>query len=151
MKSTGKSIVPMAFLLGLSLMGCKSDKEDAATESFAVHLSPEPGQSVSSLQFDVSYDAEQLDLADVTLGVSAQDAEKQLDFSVTAPGNIRVVVYGMNQNVMEEGAVAHLVFEPTDSLDPDASSVALAQNVASDPNAELILSDPASPTVLLQR
>jgi len=138
----------VALLLGLSgaalLTGCK-DNRPQIHETIGVLLSPEPGQEVASLQFDVSYDTGDLTLSDVTVGAAAQDAEKQLIYSVTAPGNIRVVVYGMNLNVMAEGTIANLVFEAADPLNPDTTSLGLAQTVVSDPNADLIPSAPGSP------
>ncbi|OGO15221.1 MAG: hypothetical protein A2Z14_08350 [Chloroflexi bacterium RBG_16_48_8] len=76
-----------------------------------ITLESAAGVSIAALNFDLQYDESKLNLADVTLGVAAQAAEKVVASSLPANGTIRVVVYGLNQNAIGDGVVANIVFD----------------------------------------
>lgn len=64
------------------------------------------GEYVSGVQFDLLFDAGVFILGTVEGGEAASEADKDIVFSEVAPGTVRVMVAGMNQNIIPDGVLA---------------------------------------------
>jgi hypothetical protein len=65
------------------------------------------GASLSGLQFDLEYDAASLNVT-VAAGPALGTASKNLQSAVLQPGRQRILIVGMNQTAIADGAVAVL-------------------------------------------
>lgn len=100
--------------------------------SAPVSVAAEPNDDVAGVQFDLIFDPSQYALVDVLMGDSAANAGKDVVFTDAFEGLARVIVVGMNQEVMPDGVVATVVLE---SLNGDTASnaVDIDSVVVSDP------------------
>ena len=105
----------------------------------SVNVTPDSGQDVAALQFDLHYDSSRYGFTDAASGGAAAGAGKDTVVSDIEPGMVRVVVAGINQDTLGSGTVATLHFERTDktSAPPSFSDNAtLNEVVASGPSGE---------------
>lgn len=115
-----------------------------------VTIAPASQQSVAALQFDVHYDPNLYRFASAEAGDAAFVAGKDVTFSEPAPGTIRVMVAGFNQDALVAGTVTTLQFEPnekTAAVNSTADAFSLSDIVVSDPvgnDAEPDAADPVS-------
>ncbi|MEK7793865.1 MAG: cohesin domain-containing protein, partial [Candidatus Hydrogenedentota bacterium] len=96
-----------------------------------VTIAAEDYEQVAGLQFDLNFDETNFAFMDVVLGPSAENAGKDAVFTDAFTGTTRVLVVGMNQNTMQDGGVAELVFDPLDASALD--SLELTGGLVSDP------------------
>ena len=89
---------------------------------------------VAALNFDLSYDENQLTVADVTIGAAAASAGKSVTWLLPSTGIVRVVVSGVNQNVIGDGAVANVLFHVLSSAVQGSHTLVVGNVVASDPS-----------------
>lgn len=75
-----------------------------------VTLSLEPGEQVAGAQWDLVFDSSVLNLYAIHAGPAATIAGKSVSFSTLSPGAVRVLVTGLNMNVMPDGVLATVVF-----------------------------------------
>jgi hypothetical protein len=88
--------------------------------------------SVSGFKFDMTYDPSQFELVDVESGSVLLDADKDVIFVEHQQGHPRILVTGMNQNLIEDGVAVYLVFRPlTRATNP--TSLNLESPLATDP------------------
>lgn len=80
----------------------------------SVGLENTAGGSPAAVQFDLTFDAASLQIADVVSGVSANNAGKPISFSEVSPGLLRFVVGGMSVDRMSDGGLVEVHFEPLD-------------------------------------
>lgn len=71
-------------------------------------LSVGSGEQVSALQFDVNYPSNNVQISNVFIGSSASSAGKTLQYNSLSNNIIRVIIAGLNQNVIGNGCVAEL-------------------------------------------
>jgi hypothetical protein len=98
------------------------------------------GVRVASLQFDIVWDSKFLSL-EVRGGEGLRKSGKELAVSSPAPGAARVLIFGLNRNLLEGGVIATLMlsargdapartfpisFFNGSAADPDGGSVPLA-------------------------
>lgn len=102
-----------------------------------VTIAAEAGEEIASLQFDMHFDDATFDLVDVVPGESSSDALKQVIYSVRSPGVIRVIVAGLNQNVIRDGNIATVLLAP-DAEDAAPQTLSLDEIVISDPFGERV-------------
>jgi hypothetical protein len=96
------------------------------------------GEGVAALNFDLQYDQTKLSVADVTLGAAAQAADKIVASSLPATGTVRVIVYGVNQNVIGDGVVANVVFDVSASATAGSVPLDFTDAVAASPEATAV-------------
>jgi hypothetical protein len=77
----------------------------------SVVLHPNPGDKVCSVQFDVVFDSNALSSSSITIGAAASRAAKDIISYTLTAGRIRVLIAGMNQNTISEGALANLFLD----------------------------------------
>lgn len=97
------------------------------TVEISVHLDTNSSQ-VSGVQFWLEYDPESVSFVEAVEGPVALAAEKQVEANVPVPGEVRVIVYGLNDNIMADGLLATISFAV---LNPAGAEVVLTgTNVA---------------------
>ena len=84
----------------------KIDVAPGSTNSGDV-LYTSQGESISALQFDVHYANAHLNIIP-TIGPAGVAAGKILAYNVLPDGTLRVIVYGINQNVISDGDIVNL-------------------------------------------
>jgi hypothetical protein len=94
------------------------------------------GESVSALNFDLQYDDTKLSAADVTLGVTAQAADKVIVSKLDITGIVRVIIYGENQNIISDGVVANVVFNVDASASAGSIPLIFTDAVTASPEAD---------------
>ncbi len=105
----------------------------------SVNVTPDSGQDVAALQFDLHYDGSQYGFADAVSGGAATGAGKDAVVSETEAGMVRVVVAGVNQETLGSGTIATLHFDridKTSSLPAFSDNAILDEVVASGPYGE---------------
>lgn len=89
-------------------------------------------KAIAALQFDLVYDPRALDI-EVRPSAALQVAAKELSISNPAPGAVRVLISGANQNPLRTGVVATLSISARVAAESGAHSVSLFNSVAADP------------------
>jgi len=101
--------------------------------SIPVELISAPGEQVSGFNFDLNYDSAKLSFKEVTLGSVAVDARKSLSFSQPSSNIVRVVVIGLNQNVIGDGTVLNFTFDILDKSSSGKVELTITKASISDP------------------
>lgn len=110
----------------------KAQPGDAAV-TVPLTLTVSPGDTVAALQADVGFDPDVLNLSSVTAGPSATAANKNVSFSVQAPGSVRLIIAGLNQNALPDGVVADMVFDVKQNTIAGFQAILLDNVLAADP------------------
>lgn len=87
------------------------DKKTAETGMMIrlpILLSVDSGEQVSALQFDVNYPLNNFQISNVFIGSSASSAGKTLQYNMLSSNALRIIIAGLNQNVIGNGCVAEL-------------------------------------------
>ncbi len=106
---------------------------DQTTEvQLPIQLDTQPGDVVASLQFDIHFDNEQFQFRRVETGAAAAQADKSAHFNPIRPDVIRVVVAGLNRNVIAPGILARVVFDRV-SGESGTTSLRMDGAILSDP------------------
>jgi len=112
--------------------------------SVPVSLSSGSGEQVAAIQFDILFDSAILVLSDATVGPAASSAGKDISFSTVEPGKARVIIAGLNQNVMSDGIIANALFNVNRSAPGGEESLLLSGVLLSDPNGVEVPSESVS-------
>lgn len=124
---------------GASLTAGTPRSNDDATLAIPIVLTPFSGEQVAALQFDADFDPKRMALASelgASLGAAAQAADKSVHAARIRPGLLRVIIAGLNQNVIENGEVAVLHFQRREHSEDPAGVVSLTNVVLSDPTGQ---------------
>jgi uncharacterized protein (TIGR03437 family) len=106
------------------------------------------GDAIAALQFDLQWDP---GLAvQVGPGLSASQGYKVLYPASPAPGVLRCLIIGANQNAFTDGEILELFITAGVGAFPGAAQVNLTNVVASDATGEPVTIQPASVTVQIQ-
>ncbi len=76
-----------------------------------IRVAPASAEQMASLQFNVSFNAANTSVVSIEAGAIASAALKDVIFSTISPGNIKVVVAGLNQDILQEGIVATMYMQ----------------------------------------
>jgi len=96
-------------------------------------LTVSSGDIVAALQTDVGFNSDALNLSSISAGPSATAANKNVSFSVQAPGSVKVIIAGLNQTAIPDGVVANMVFEVKQSAIAGVQAILLDEVLAADP------------------
>ena len=136
------AILTISALSGATLTVGEATGAPAQTGvTLPVTLDGEVGDAVAAIQFDVLFDADSFMLGDMSVGKAAEDADKDLDYYEIAPGDVRVIIAGLNQLTIADGVVADASFDiHADALD-GVYAVSLANVLVSDPYGSPVTCD----------
>lgn len=136
---------PCAFPATLSIANQTANQGQTAV---APILFSAAGQTIAALQFDLQWDP--VLAVQVAPGITAGQGFKVLYPATPAPGVLRCLVVGANQNALADGAVLELFITAGVGAFPGAAQVSLTNVVASDDSGEPVIIQPASATVQIQ-
>ena len=83
--------------------------EPGDTVVLSIHLDSTEA-AICGLNFDLGFDTGKLDFKTVELGAQAKKAGKSLSSSQPSNDVVRVLVIGLNQNIIESGGVVKVTF-----------------------------------------
>ncbi len=98
-----------------------------------VSLEASAGEEVSVAQFTLLYDGGSLDVPDVAIGPAAASAGKEVSVNILSAGAVRVLIAGLNQNVIPDGVVAYAMVSVLPGAPPGTYPVNLSDCSLSDP------------------
>jgi len=103
-----------------------------------INLSSESGEQACSFNFDLNFDTSRVSFKEVTLGSVPVDAGKSLSYSKPNPHTVRVVVIGLNENVIGDGKVLTFTFDILDSALSGKAKLSITNPSISNPKGELL-------------
>lgn len=115
--------------LSIPTVDAKQDQTVKTTVQYRADLA-----KVSAFQFDLQYDRKVISNISATLGPAAAAAGKTLASAVLSNGNIRYLVFGLNQTVIGDGAVITLKITIAPEAESGAYPLEMLNAVASNPN-----------------
>lgn len=95
------------------------------------------GHSVSALQLDLEYDNTALDIV-VAVAEAIRASSKDLYFADLAPNRKRILVIGLNQNIIPDGVLFRIFVNVRQEAPPGSYSLNVQQPVASDPTGRAV-------------
>ncbi|MFP4501570.1 MAG: cohesin domain-containing protein [Candidatus Hydrogenedentota bacterium] len=104
----------------------------------AVTLDTAANDAISGIQFDLTFDPAAAALEDITAGSAAEDAQKSVSFNTIEQGRCRVIVAGLNQNLIGEGTLALLHFDIPEHAINGTHTITLDSLVMSDPRGRAV-------------
>ncbi len=99
----------------------------------AITLAPGKGESVAAIQFDLQFDVNRLRLVSVNTGPAAAAAGKSASSHALGDGKHRIIIIGMNQNILGQGPVVELRMEVIPNTPPGVYPLTLTNVVFSNP------------------
>ncbi len=125
------------------------------TFSFASSTSTD---KVSSINFDLNYDASNFTLNDVEIGAAASSSSKVISRNTISAGVERIIVYGINNTEISNGELVQANFTIKGGASDGSSAVTITELVAASPtaanipvtisNAEIVV-DSSAPSVVI--
>ncbi len=109
-----------------------------ANVRIAVTLDTEANDAISGIQFDLTFDPAAAALKDITAGPAAEDAQKSVSFNTIEQGRSRVIVAGLNQNLIGQGTLASMHFDIPEHAINGTHPIALDNIVMSDPRGRAV-------------
>ncbi len=134
---------PQAVLLSV---GSGSGLPGTTGISIPVSLTSQGGAQVAALNFDLNFDASRVRVPSgtcsgvvaVALGSAADRAEKLISCSRPSSRTVRVMILGLNTNVIPDGPVAVVRFDVLAGAAPGTFALTLSSTIASDPGASSV-------------
>ena len=117
-------------------IGSSSGSPDTKNISIPMNLSSASGERVCGFNFDLNYDASKLSFKDVTLGSAATEVGKSLSYSQPSSNTVRIVVIGLNQNVIGNGEVLTFTFNVLNNAPVGKAELTITKPSISDPNGK---------------
>ena len=103
--------------------------------------------SIAALQFDLLFDSNVMSIS-ATVGSAAAAAGKTAASNLLAPGVLRVIVFGINQNVIGNGSVVDLAITLNPNARRGAYSLDFQNVVGASPNAQEVPIGARSGTII---
>jgi len=117
-------------------IGSASSSPGTKNISIPMNLSSASGEKVCGFNFDLNFDAAKLSFKEVKLGSVAEGAGKSLSYSQPSSNIIRVVVVGLNQNVISDGEVLNFTFDILRNALVGKAELTIIKPSISDPNGK---------------
>jgi len=95
------------------------------------------GAEVAALNFDLAFDDSVLTITP-TVGSAAADAGKGLEYTVLPSGNLRVLIFGVNENVIGDGSLIDLTIEVSADSSPGPHVIEFVDATFASPDAEAV-------------
>jgi len=101
-------------------------------------LISKPESNISSINLDLIYDANKLTFNKAQAGKILSEAAKSLSTSQPAQGRLRIVIMGLNQNVLVDGALANVTFLINANAKAGSVLLKISNVAASSPQAKSV-------------
>ncbi|MGC9052469.1 MAG: cohesin domain-containing protein [Candidatus Hydrogenedens sp.] len=136
-------IIVMAFISGYfsyfssaypAELSIESGYADSGTQIVLnAMLTVSSSESVSAIQFDILYNPDICELITVIAGASSNSAQKQVQYNIVTPGQARVIIAGLNQNIIPSGSIAQITLQVCASTPAGIYDVSLSRAILSSP------------------
>lgn len=120
-----------------------------STVQMFLYLESSGGVHPAGIQVDVGFNTSVLTYGKISRAASAVAAEKSVFANLTAPGNLRVLVAGVNQTLIDDGYLAMIEFQIAANAPVSTTTVTLAGAVATTLAAAAIPSTSGSGLVVI--
>jgi hypothetical protein len=87
------------------------------------------------LQLDLAFDS-QLTLRDVQSSPAAINADKEIQWNRLSNGSVRILLFGLNNNVIAAGSLFNLIFDVDRDAAPGKADISIIDLLATSPGAE---------------
>jgi len=114
-----------------------------------ISLSNGPGENVAGMQFDIRFDADTFTLSNVVAGPAVTAAAKDVSFSRYAPGQVRVIIAGFNENMIPDGMIVSATFTVASSPSGGEYPVSLSNVLLSDLDANEVPSEAVAGSIFV--
>ncbi len=101
-------------------------------------LTVSSSESVSAIQFDVLYDSDTYEVITVSAGESSISAQKQVQYNTISSGQVRVIIAGLNQNIIPSGSIAKITFKVCSSAPAGSYDISLTRALLSSPTGSSV-------------
>jgi len=101
-----------------------------------LNIMPGNGEDISALNYEITFDDAVLNFDSIDAGSVSNQAGKSVFSSVRAPGRVRVLVLGINQNMLLEGQLAILTFDVRNGVGRTETTVSIEGPIAVQPNGD---------------
>lgn len=128
-------VVALESAFGAALLDLGRVRREGEYIAIPVEFTPDAVAGTAGLQFDLRYAPAQFQVETVGAAYSAVQSAKGVTWSEPAPGQLRVLVAGMNQTLMPQGTVASVYLIPV-SVSPDSEPCEFTAGIASGPFGE---------------
>ena len=102
--------------------------------AFPLSLSLAFGEQLTAVTLDVQFDTTIAQWGSVTLDPAVVALGKQVTSNVLSPGHIRVIVYGLDRQILSAGSLGQLFLDVSTSAPIGNSPITLQNGLASDPS-----------------
>lgn len=96
-------------------------------------------EKVSAMQFDIEYSASLVEVRSISAGDATISAQKQLSYNRIQPGKVRIVIVGLNQNIISSGVVAEVQWTVCRSAFAANTEIVITNPVLSTPEGTQVL------------
>ncbi len=114
-----------------------------------VYLESTGGAQAAGLQVDVAFDTSVLTFVQSSTGSAATAAGKMASSSPLLSGNLRLLVAGLNQNVIANGVVVLLEFQISAAAPVSTTSLVASNALSSNPQAQPIVTSGGTGLVII--
>lgn len=112
--------------------------EPGRTITIPIHLANSHKTSISSMNFNLLYDSIKISFDKAVAGQILTDAGKNLSASTPTPGQLNVIIFGLNQSSIADGTLAQVIFHINTTAKTGNVVLKLKDAVASDPQAKSV-------------
>ncbi len=112
--------------------------QSGETITISIDLANGPSTRISSMNFNLLYDSNQISFDKAVAGQVVTDAGKSLSVSTPAPGQLSVIIFGLNQNAIANGTLLTLSFRINTTAKTANVALKLKNAVASDSQAKSV-------------
>ena len=112
--------------------------QSGETITISIDLANSPSTRISSMNFNLLYDSNQISFDKAQAGQILSDAGKSLSTSTPAPGQLNVIIFGLNQNSIANGTLVQVIFHINTTAKTGNVALKLKNAVASSPQAKSV-------------
>jgi hypothetical protein len=117
-------------------VGSESGSPGDKNISVPIDLTSASGEKVCGFNFDLNFDTYRVSFKELTLSSAAVNADKSLSHSQPKPNTVRVIVIGLNQNVIGDGTVLIFTFDISDKAPGGKAELTINKTSVSDPKGK---------------
>ncbi len=137
------SLLKLAPLLGLlacaqgmaaTLTAGQVDAKRDTTITVPLTLGLGGDDKIAGFQGDIHFEPKALSLVTISPGPAAVETKKNVSYSTVSRGHVRLILAGLNQNLMHNGIVANIVFRVASQTASGRQAITFEKVTAADAN-----------------
>lgn len=127
------ALVSFESFAAILTVGQASANSNQSTVAVPLTLAISSNEKIAALQVDIGLDPNTMKLTGIAAGPAAAAAKKEVNCSPQTNGSVRIIIAGMNQNVMAGGVVATMTFRIKKDSQKGTLPLTLSGPLAADP------------------